>query len=159
MVMAAATATGMVRPLRADDRPQWRALWHDYLVFYETTIPDEVYETTWQRLLTPNVDPFGLCAADEDDRLLGILHYLFHVTCWSVAPKCYLQDLFVADAARGRGVGRALMAAAYEAADRHGVCDVYWTTQHFNHTARKLYDQVGVLTPFIKYKRPPAGTP
>lgn len=142
-----------LRPLTASDLGQWEPLWRAYLAFYEAKVPNEVYETTWQRLLMPDRDPYGLCAVTGSGRLVGIVHYLFHVTCWAIAPNCYLQDLYVADDARGQGVGRALIQAVYEAADRRGVADVYWTTQHFNHAARHLYDSIGVLTPFIKYKR------
>lgn len=54
---------------------------------------------------------------------------------------------------RGAGVGRALIEAVYAAADAHHAGSVYWLTQEFNHTARKLYDRIGVQTPFIKYQR------
>ena len=144
-----------VRPLRADDRREWEPLWRAYLQFYETSVADDVYNTTWQRLLTPDSDPYGLCAVDGGGTIQGIVHYLFHVTCWAVQPNCYLQDLYVASGARGQGAGRALIQAVYDAADRRGAADVYWTTQHFNHTARQLYDKIGIVTPFIKYKRPP----
>ena len=39
------------------------------------------------------------------------------------------------------------------AADEAGADQVYWLTAHSNATARKLYDRVGQLTPFIKYRR------
>ncbi|MGI9368151.1 MAG: GNAT family N-acetyltransferase, partial [Ruegeria sp.] len=51
-------------------------------------------------------------------------------------------------------VGRALIEAVYAEADRQGSPSVYWLTQDFNDTARKLYDRVGKLTPFIRYQRP-----
>ena len=146
--------TGLtVRPLGPDDRPQWQPLWRAYLAFYETSLPAEVYESTWGRLLTAEIDPHGFCAVDDEGLMLGIVHYLFHTTSWAIAPNCYLQDLYVAESARGRGSGRALIEAVYAVADARGVADVYWTTQHFNHTARRLYDTMGVPTAFMKYKR------
>ncbi|WP_275901636.1 GNAT family N-acetyltransferase [Paenibacillus sp. SYP-B3998] len=39
---------------------------------------------------------------------VGIAHYLFHRTIW-MKDACYLQDLFVNEAARGHGVARALI--------------------------------------------------
>lgn len=53
----------------------------------------------------------------------------------------------------GRPVGRAPIQAVYEAADAAGAPSVYWLTQDFNTEARKLYDRIGTLTPFIKYAR------
>ena len=48
----------------------------------------------------------------------------------------------------------ALIKAVYLAADKAGAPQVYWLTQDFNQAARKLYDRVGQLTPFIRYDRP-----
>ena len=116
-------------------------------------MPDEVTDLTWTRILDPEAPIHGLCAVDENGRLLGIVHYLFHPVTWAAGPRCYLEDLFTAKDARGRGAGRALIEAVYAAADARGADQVYWLTQEFNATARRLYDQVAKATPFIKYRR------
>jgi len=143
-----------IRPIAAPDRGQWEPLWHGYLHFYEATPDARVTDTTWSRLIDPDQDPHGLAAVDGDNALVGIVHYLFHRSTWTEGDYCYLQDLFVAPDIRGGGVGRALILAVYDAADAAGASQVYWLTQHFNETARRLYDEVGTLTPFIKYRRP-----
>ncbi len=142
-----------IRPLTQDDEAPWRALWEGYLAFYETEVPETVKAETFRRLLSPDhPDQNALVAADATGPI-GLVHYIFHAHCWRIEPVCYLQDLFTAPQARGRGVGRALIAAVYGAADARGAPSVYWMTQHFNQTARRLYDDVGQLTPFIKYVR------
>ena len=143
-----------IRPLRADDRGAWDPLWQGYLTFYESRLPAEVTEATWQRLLTEGIDPNGFCAVDESDVPIGIVHYLFHSSTWSTSEVCYLQDLFVSPEVRLGGAGRALIEAVYSAARERGAGQTYWLTQEFNETARKLYDRVGRLTPFIKYRDP-----
>ncbi len=145
--------TFAIRPLVSADRTQWGDLWRGYLDFYKSDVPDDVTELTWRRLLDPEAPILGFCAAADDDRLLGIVHYLFHPVTWSAGPRCYLEDLFTAPEARGQGVGRALIEAVYAAADARGADQVYWLTQEFNATARRLYDQVATATPFIKYRR------
>jgi GNAT superfamily N-acetyltransferase len=142
-----------IRPLAPGDRGQWTELWRGYLDFYETALPDEQYDRTWSWLMTAEESPHGLCALGDDDRLIGIVHYIFHRSGWLPTDTCYLQDLFVTEAARGTGAGRALIEGVYAAADEAGASQVYWLTQDFNETARKLYDRIGVLTPFIKYNR------
>lgn len=142
-----------IRTLQSADRPQWNVLWRGYLDFYQTEVPAEVSDLTWLRLLDPEAPILGFCAARSDGVLLGIVHYLFHPVTWSAGPRCYLEDLFTAPEARGRGVGRALIEAVYAAADRRGADQVYWLTQDSNATARRLYDQVATATPFIKYRR------
>ncbi|WP_319773212.1 GNAT family N-acetyltransferase [Breoghania sp.] len=147
------SASITIRPLAPEDHADWRRLWNAYLEFYETEKPEEVYETTWTRLMNADVDPKGFIALNDEGQAVGIVHYLFHVSAWLVGPTCYIQDLYVDGNVRGGGVGRKLMETVYKAADEAGAESVYWMTQHFNETARKLYDRIGTLTPFIKYAR------
>lgn len=142
-----------IRKITADDEPEWRRLWTGYLKFYETKVEEEVYRTTFQRLLSDDHNEFHGLLAELDGKLIGLTHFLFHRHAWKVEDVCYLQDLFVDARRRGSGAGRALIEAVYRAADAAGAPDVYWLTQDFNETARKLYDQVGILTPFIRYNR------
>ncbi|MCR9110401.1 GNAT family N-acetyltransferase [uncultured Marivita sp.] len=142
-----------VRFLRAEDYDSWCALWRGYLTFYETSVPDRVYKTTFDRLLGDDPQDYSCLIAELDTVPVGIAHYLFHRHCWKIEDVCYLQDLYADPSARGRGVGRTLIEAVYAQADAAGAPSVYWTTQEFNHSARKLYDRIGQLTPFIKYQR------
>lgn len=144
-----------IRPLRPDDHDQWRQLWTGYLQFYQASVPDEVYASTFARLLGADSRDFSALVADKDGQLLGLAHYLFHRHCWKIEDVCYLQDLYVAPEARGTGLGRALIEAVYAAADVAGAPAVYWLTQDFNLEARQLYDRVAKVTPFIRYNRPP----
>lgn len=143
-----------VRPLRAEDRPDWAEMWTAYLQFYKTGVTDAVFDSTFARLLGDDPRDFSALVAEQDGRLVGLTHYLFHRHAWKIEEVCYLQDLYARPEARGTGVGRALIEAVYAAADAHGAPTVYWLTQDFNETARKLYDRIANLTPFIKYQRP-----
>jgi GNAT superfamily N-acetyltransferase len=143
-----------VRPLRPTDEADWRQLWSDYLAFYETAVSEEVYASTFARLLGPDPQDFNCMIAEVDGQPVGLAHYLFHRHGWKIENVCYLQDLFVASTARGTGTGRALIEAVYAAADAAGAPAVYWLTQDFNHSARLLYDRVARVTPFIRYNRP-----
>lgn len=143
----------VIRPLEQSDHAEWRRLWTAYLAFYETSVAEEVYETTWKRLHTEGeFEPNGFVAL-FDGRTVGLVHYIFHRTCWSVRNNCYLQDLFADPDVRGTGIGRALIEAVYAEADRRDAAGVYWMTQEFNHNARRLYDRIAKQTPFIKYQR------
>ncbi|WP_170458796.1 GNAT family N-acetyltransferase [Ruegeria arenilitoris] len=148
------TQAPRIRPLKPEDRPSWDLLWRAYLEFYETVLPDEVYESTFARLLGDDPQDFSCLVAELDGELIGLTHFLFHRHAWKIENVCYLQDLYASPHVRGTGVGRALIEAVYAEADRKGAPDVYWLTQEFNHTARQLYDRVGQLTPFLKYRRP-----
>jgi GNAT superfamily N-acetyltransferase len=142
-----------VRRIEARDEAEWRRLWRAYLAFYETQVPEEVYATTFARILSEAEGDCHGFLAERDGRPIGLVHYIYHRHGWRIEKVCYLQDLYVDPEARGTGAGRALMEAVYAAADAAGCPSVYWTTQHFNETARRLYDRIGTLTPFVKYQR------
>ena len=142
-----------VRPLTKLDEPEWRRLWSAYLKFYETEVGEEVYQTTFARLLSGDGHEFHGLIAEVGGRPVGLTHYLFHRHAWKVENVCYLQDLYADAEVRGHGVGRALIEAVYDRADAAGAPAVYWLTQDFNHSARRLYDRIGTLTPFIRYNR------
>jgi GNAT superfamily N-acetyltransferase len=145
--------TTTIRPLRVEDEVEWRRLWAGYLEYYETSVPEEVYRTTFARLLGGDPQDFHGLVAEQHGTLIGLTHYLFHRHCWRVENVIYLQDLYVDPSVRGTGAGRALIEAVYMAGDAAGCPSVYWMTQDFNATARRLYDRVAKLTPFIKYQR------
>ena len=141
----------IIRPLEQSDHAQWRRLWTDYLVFYNATVSEEVYTTTWKRLFDPGeFEPKGFIAL-IGGQAVGLVHYLYHRTCWSLVNNCYLQDLFTDEAARGSGVGQALIEAVKAEAGRVGIANVYWMTHETNGTARRLYDRVAKRTGFIEY--------
>lgn len=142
-----------IRSLTQADQAEWRRLWTAYLEFYETSVPEAVYATTFARLLDADRPQQNALVADLEGRLVGLVHYIYHAHNWKVEDVCYLQDLYADPDVRGQGIGRALIEAVYDAADANGTPTVYWTTQDFNATARKLYDRIAHLTPFIKYQR------
>jgi hypothetical protein len=79
----------VIRPLRRDERADWQPLWKGYLDFYKTSVPKEVYDATWARLHDPN-EPMWLLGAYVDGKLVGIVHYLYHRSCWTIGDYCYL---------------------------------------------------------------------
>ncbi|MBI4274834.1 MAG: GNAT family N-acetyltransferase [Rhizobiales bacterium] len=142
----------LIRPIDESERADWEPLWQGYLTFYETSLPRAVTDVTWARLHDP-AEPMFALGAYVDGTLSGIVHYLFHRSCWTVGNYCYLQDLFVADGARNLGLGRALIAAVEAKARAAGASRVYWLTKEDNHNARALYDKVADRPGFIQYRK------
>jgi len=140
-----------VGSLETGDRAAWERLARGYKAFYRDPLPDEAYEGYWQRLRA-GTELHGL-GARIDGRLIGIAHYFFHPTFWS-GQACYLQDLFVDEAMRGRGAARALIERVAQAARESGATRYYWHTRQDNARARVLYDQVARFSGFIRYQYP-----
>jgi len=142
----------LVRPVARADFPHWLPLWEGYNTFYKRTASAEVTKTTWARFFD-SYEPVHAAIAEEDGALLGLVHYLFHRNTSMIGPTCYLQDLFTAPPARGKGVGRALIEFVYERAKQADAERVYWMTHETNTTAMKLYDQVAERSGFIQYRK------
>lgn len=140
------------RRLKPHDEPRWRELFAGYVAFYGADVADDVIALTFARLLEAQ-DQVGLVAVDPADRPIGIAHLLFHRSTWSATGYCYLEDLFVDPAIRINGAGRALIEAAAREAEARAATRLYWVTQADNDTARRLYDKVATLAPFVQYRR------
>lgn len=150
------TSSIQIASLTISDELEWRRLWAGYLEYYQTTVSEEVYQSTFKRMLAGNAgadNEFRGLIAKRDGESVGLVHFLYHRHGWKIENVCYLQDLYVQNDVRGAGVGRRLIEAVYADADAMKAPSVYWLTQDFNEAGRRLYDQVGTLTPFIKYVR------
>lgn len=148
--------TVTVRSLARADHAAWLPLWEGYNAFYgrygATALPAEISATTWSRFFDA-YEPMHALVAVADGQMLGLAHYLFHRSTIRIEPSCYLQDLFTVPAARGRGVGRALIEAVYERARAAGCSRVYWQTHESNATAMALYDRVAERSGFVVYRK------
>ncbi len=142
----------IVRPVAPTDLAQWALLWEGYNRFYERTLPAAITDMTWSRFFDA-YEPVHALVAERDGQLLGLVHYIFHRSTTMIGPTCYLQDLFTGKAARGQGVGRALIEAVYQRARDAGAPRVYWQTHETNSTAMKLYDQVAERSGFVVYRK------
>jgi GNAT superfamily N-acetyltransferase len=135
---------------------QWLSLWNGYNAFYgregRTALSPEITDTTWQRFFDPR-EPVHALVADQEGRLVGLAHYLFHRSTISVSSTCYLQDLFTSEAARGGGVATALVERVSEEARAQGSERVYWQTHETNERARRLYDRIAERSGFIVYRK------
>lgn len=142
----------LIRLVEESERAAWEPLWRGYLEFYKASLPEQATDVAWRRLHDPN-EPMFVLGAYLGGKLTGIVHYLYHRTTWTVGNYCYLQDLFVAETARGLGLGRALIEAVCEKARAEGASRVYWLTQEDNATARALYDKLAERSGFIQYRK------
>ncbi len=146
----------VIRPVARQDYEQWLPLWDGYNAFYErsgpTALDPEITRMTWARFFDA-YEPVHALVADNGGQLLGLVHYLYHRSTTAIAPNCYLQDLFTNAAARGKGVGRALISGVYDRAKAAGSPRVYWQTHQTNHTAMQLYDKVAKNFGFVVYSK------
>lgn len=134
-----------VRAALESDLPQLISLTRAYCTFYESTPSDAGLER-WARALlaAPEQDAFVLVAEDDDTGALsGFAASQWKWSSLRGARIVLLDDLFVAEAARGAGHADALIAATADVARLHGAPALIWYTVHDNLRAQAVYDRVG----------------
>ncbi len=141
-----------IRDATPADEAAWRALWQGYLDFYRHPLPQAVTDFTWARLMDP-ASALKARLAVAEGTVLGFAIHQHHPSSWVLGDDGYLEDLFVSDAARGRGTGRALIEDLYAIARARGWHRVYWMTEITNTAARKLYDSLAPCDDHIRYRR------
>lgn len=143
--------TLLIRDAETGDRQDWLRLWAGYLAFYGVTLAPEVTANTWARLMDPAA-PLKARIACLDGQPVGFAMNLHHPSSWVMGEDCYLEDLFVADTARGKGIGRALIDDLVALARAKGWHRLYWHTKQDNAQARALYDQYVLSDDHIRYR-------
>lgn len=127
------------------DLPELLGLTRAYCTFYESTPSDAGLER-WARALlaAPEQDAFVLVSEDEDaGTLAGFAASQWKWSSLRGARIVLLDDLFVAEDARGAGHADALIAATADVARRHNAPALTWYTAHDNLRAQAVYDRVG----------------
>jgi GNAT superfamily N-acetyltransferase len=141
-----------IRRVTADDHDAWLPLWQAYLRFYNTELPEAVTQSTWQRFLDPS-EPTHAALAWDGEKAVGMVHFIYHRSNWSIENSCYLQDLLVVPEQRGTGVGRQLIEFVYATARADGCAKVHWLTHETNATAIQLYERIAERPGFIQFRK------
>lgn len=141
----------VIRDATPADEAAWRQLWQGFLAFYNTDLAPEITSHTWARLMDPD-SRMTMRMAFDGDQALGFAIHHHHCSTWVMGDDCYLEDLFVSEAARGKGVGRALINDLKALAKAKGWHRLYWNTETSNAQARVLYDSFVENDGHIRYR-------
>jgi GNAT superfamily N-acetyltransferase len=140
-----------IRDAEPADKAAFRKLWASHLAFYKVTLADDVTDHTWARILDP-ASRVAMRVAEVDGQLAGFAIHHFHDSTWVKTPDCYLEDLFLDETFRGKGIGRALMEDLVALCAQNGWSRLYWHTDEGNVTARKLYDSFVKSDGHVRYR-------
>jgi GNAT superfamily N-acetyltransferase len=147
--------TFRIRPVAPQDRAGWDDLYQGYADFYRVTQTPAMRDTVWGWLHDPAALQEGLVAEAPDGTLIGLAHYRPFARPLSATTGGFLDDLFVAPAARGSGAAEALIAELKAIAARRGWSVLRWITAKDNARARALYDRVATRTHWVTYDLKP----
>lgn len=144
-----------VRLPRPADRDAWLKLWTDYHAYGPqggAPPPAEVSVATWTNFLDPAM-PMHALLAQREGGMVGFAHMVVHPTTSLGGPSGLLLDLFVEPSLHGRGIGSALMEAAFGLAEAEGAVRLTWNVRADNGAALRLYERLGLPSGHIIYRR------
>jgi ribosomal protein S18 acetylase RimI-like enzyme len=115
-------------------------LLHDFNTEFGEPTPDVATLAERSRRLIEVGEITVLLAGDGPD---GLSLFRLRPALWAEGLECYLQELYVAPALRGRGIGRALLEATIAAAREAGASGIDLNTGETDTAARALYERLG----------------
>jgi GNAT superfamily N-acetyltransferase len=126
-----------------------------YQRFYEASdIDTDRNRAFFRRFISPSEEG-ALLGAWMDGELAGYACLYWHFSSTRAVETVLMNDLFVAEGARGEGVGRALIEAGAEVARERGAPCLEWSTDPDNARAQALYDATGAKrSTWIEYELP-----
>jgi ribosomal protein S18 acetylase RimI-like enzyme len=130
----------LVRRATTADAQAIGRLLYDFNIEYDDPTPEPEENAERMRELLAGGDTVVLLAGEGPD---GLAVLRFRPSIWSRGFECYLAELYVAPARRGRGLGRALMNEAIELARREGADYMDLNTSETDVAARALYESLG----------------
>jgi GNAT superfamily N-acetyltransferase len=126
------------------DLPDLLPLMRGYCDFYEVAPADDALLAMSRTLIAdPEHEGLQLIARDDSGQAVGFATIFWTWSTLSAERLGVMNDLFVAEGARGGGVAEALIAACAERCRRRGATSLDWQTAHTNERARAVYDRVG----------------
>jgi GNAT superfamily N-acetyltransferase len=142
-----------IEPVAAGQLDRLLPLIAAYQRFYEVEeVDDKRNRAFFARFLVPSEDGM-LLGAWRSEELVGYACLYWHFTSLVPAETVLMNDLYVVEAARGKGVGRALIEASAAVARGRGAHQLQWVSGPDNETARRLYDSTGATSePSIEYE-------
>jgi len=140
-----------VRLISTDDKSRWYEMWEDYLKFYKKSLSIDVTDATWRRFFDKATSMYCSIAEDNSGQRLGFAIHVIHPGSWEIGDVCYLEDLYVIPEFRCEGIARKMIENLIELSTKNNWYRLYWHTDDGNHTARALYDKIGVLSDRVKY--------
>jgi ribosomal protein S18 acetylase RimI-like enzyme len=143
-----------VTPCRHD---AWRANYLRYAEALGETADDAIAATVWSWLLARTHGVEGVLALDDDDELVGFVHFRPFPRTLDGNEACFLDDLWVAESHRGKGLAEALIDRVRAIACDRGWSHVRWVTDAKNTRARALYDRIAHDAGLVTYRIGPGG--
>ena len=140
-----------IRHPKIDEKRLWLPLWKDYLAWYGSEIDSNITDLTWNRF-HDNHELVYMYGAYNNSNIVGFVTFIRHRSTWAENHYCYLEDLFIDEKARNKGIGTKLINAVKKFAEDNNCQRLYWQSLAKNTKARELYKRLATEEDFVQYR-------
>lgn len=132
-----------IRAVTVDDLDELLPLLRGYCAFYGTDPSDKSLMELSRWLIEHPEEGVQVLARDERGAAVGFATIYWTWRTMRASRVAVLEDIFVAEQARGKGVATELIGDALARAREHGASELTWQTAKSNQRAQRVYDQLG----------------
>ena len=143
-----------VEELNQSEKEEWAKLYHGYAEFYEMEMNEDILDTVWSWIHSPDINFFSIGIKSSKDELIGFMHFREMPSPLRGKLVGFLDDLFVHPDFRGSGAVQLLFKELKLQANKNNWPYVRWITASDNSRARKVYDQISKPIDFVTYQMP-----
>jgi GNAT superfamily N-acetyltransferase len=140
-----------IKPLEFRHSGEWLELWKAYVSSENEVLSEEITAKTWERLTDNTSNIYGLGLTINRDTLIGFCHYVLQDTTWDFRPVCYLQDIFIQENFRRKGLGKVLIQRALIEVQSLNCASFFLMVKGMNEPARILYEQMARNSDYVRY--------
>ena len=141
-----------VEALNQKDKDNWAKLYHGYAEFYEMKMNQDILDTVWLWIHSPEVKFYSIGVKTSENMLIGFMHYREMPSPLRGKLVGFLDDLFVLPDFRGTGAVQLLFNELKLQAKKNDWPYVRWITATDNSRARKVYNQISKPIDFVTYQ-------
>ncbi len=140
-----------IRDIKKEDKQDWYILFQGYADFYQVEINDNIINTVWKWLNTPEHELQGI-VGEINNKVIAFAHYRRMPSPLRGKNIGFLDDLYVLPECRGQKIGEQLIIRLKQISIEKKWNLVRWITQDNNVIAKKVYDKVSNLTNWDVYE-------
>lgn len=140
-----------IRPLDREDKQGWLDLWQDYLGHYGENASAHLTFTTFDRLVNRDHPLRCRLAAEADGTPVGFIHYFVHESTWHTREVCFVEDVFVLDSHRRKGIAKAMVADVARVAGINNWRRMYMSVPGTDEQALGFFRTIAAETDWIVF--------
>ncbi len=128
-----------IKKIEENDFEELVALFLEFATFQNQP---EKMKNSVEKMISEKDFLHGFTARDEDDRIIGYATFFFAYYTW-VGKSLYMDDLYIKEQYRGKGIGTLLINTVIKHAEKEKCDRLRWQVSEWNKPAISFYKSLG----------------